>query len=90
MIGELGVEGGFDGGGTALEDVGVDHGGFDVFVSEKFLDGANIVAVLEEVGSKGVAEGVCSDGFLYFRELGGAVNCFLQNAFVEMMAANNA
>ncbi len=31
---------------TAIKDMGVDHGGFDVFVSEEFLDGANVVAVL--------------------------------------------
>ena len=53
----LGVEGGFDGESAALEDVGVDHGGFYVFVSEKFLDGANIVSVLEEVGGEGVPKG---------------------------------
>ena len=41
------VEGGFDGVGSALEDVGVDHGGFDVFVAEEFLDGADVVAVLQ-------------------------------------------
>ncbi len=40
------VEGGADGGGTALEDVGVDHGGHDVLVSEKFLDGADVVSLL--------------------------------------------
>ena len=44
--------------------MGVDHGGFDVFVTEEFLDGADIVAALEEVGSEGVAEGVASDSFL--------------------------
>ena len=38
--------------------MGVDHGGFDVFVTEEFLDGADIVAALEEVGSEGVAEGM--------------------------------
>lgn len=40
------VEGGFDGEAAALENVGVDHGGFYVFVSEEFLHGANVVAVL--------------------------------------------
>ena len=42
----LAVEGGFDGEAAALEDVGVDHGGFYVFVSEEFLYGADVVAVL--------------------------------------------
>ena len=42
----LAVEGGFDGEAAALENVGVDHGGFDIFVSEEFLYGANVVAIL--------------------------------------------
>ena len=41
--------------GAALEDtfaslstgVGVDHGGFYVFVAEQLLDGADVVAVLQ-------------------------------------------
>ena len=43
--------------------MGVDHGGFDDFVSEEFLYGADVVAVLEEVGGKTVSEGVGGDGF---------------------------
>ena len=44
---------------STLEDVGVDHGGFDILVAEEFLHGADtcpepqvlgVVAVLEEVG----------------------------------------
>ena len=35
-----------DSASTAIKDMDVDHGGFDVFVSEEFLDGANVVAVL--------------------------------------------
>jgi hypothetical protein len=31
---------------------------FDVFVAEQLLDGANVVAVFEQVGGEGVAE-VC-------------------------------
>ena len=41
------VEGAFDDGATLVEDVGVDHGGCDVFVAEEFLDGADVVAVFE-------------------------------------------
>ena len=32
-----------------MDDVGVDHGGAHIFVSEQFLDGANIVAFLEKM-----------------------------------------
>ena len=41
-----------------LENVGIDHGGFDVFVSEEFLNGTNVIAILEKMGREGVAEGV--------------------------------
>src|SRR5690606_17375276 len=34
---------------AAVEDVGVDLGGGDVLVAEQFLDGAQVVAVLEQV-----------------------------------------
>ena len=62
------------------------HGGFDVFVSEEFLYGADVVAVLEEVGGEGVAEGVGGYRFVYFGKFGGSPNCFLQYARVGVMA----
>ena len=39
-------------------DVGVDLGGDEVGVAEEFLDGAEVGAVVEEVGGEGVAQGV--------------------------------
>jgi hypothetical protein len=44
--------------GAAVEDVGVDHGGSHAVVAEEFLDGADIVAGLEEVRRKAVTQGV--------------------------------
>ena len=44
-----------------VEDVGVDHGGGDVAVAEELLDGADVVAVGEQVGSERVAERVAGD-----------------------------
>ena len=38
--------------------MGVDHRGFDVCVAEQFLNGSNIVAVLEHMRGKRVMEGV--------------------------------
>ena len=46
ISGGLGVEGRFDSQTAALQYVGVDHGGFDVFVPEEFLYGADVVACL--------------------------------------------
>ena len=39
-------------------DMGVDLGGGDIGVAEHFLDGAEVGAVLEEVGCEGVTQGV--------------------------------
>ena len=66
--------------------MGVDHGGFDVFVTEEFLDGADIVAALEEVGCEGMAEGVAADAFGNGCRSYGLFKCFLESAFVEMVA----
>jgi hypothetical protein len=49
---------------AAFQDVGVDHGGADVFMPEEFLDGADIIAGLEQMGCKGVAQGVAGDALL--------------------------
>ena len=58
--------------------MGIDHGGLDIFVTEKFLDGADIVAVLEEVGGEGVAKGVRGNGFVNFGESGSLFDGFLK------------
>jgi hypothetical protein len=49
-----------------VEDMGVNHGGFDIFMTEQFLDGADVVAVLEQVGGKTMAESVTTHGFVNF------------------------
>jgi hypothetical protein len=38
-----------DTGGTPVEDVGVDHRGAHVPMAEQFLDGPDVVALLQEV-----------------------------------------
>ena len=48
----------FDAGGATVENVGVDLRGADVTVSQELLDGADIVACLEQVRREGVAKGV--------------------------------
>ena len=94
------VERASDGEAAALEDMGVDHGGFDIFVAEQFLNGADVVAVLEQMGGKRVAEGMTTDGFIGdTSQSGGSVNCFslapparagVQAAFIDVVAALGA
>ena len=44
-------------------EVGVDFGGSKVFVSEQLLDNAQVGAILQQMGGKGVAECVRRDIF---------------------------
>ncbi len=74
-------------GSAALEDVGVDHGGAHIFVTEEFLDGADVVAVLKKVGSEGMAEGVAGDAFGQAGLLGGLADGALQAGGVYVVAA---
>jgi hypothetical protein len=50
--GSLQIQGRAHGQAAALEHVGVDHGRLDVFVAQQFLDGADVVAVFEQVGGE--------------------------------------
>ena len=43
-----------------VEDVRVDHRGSHVLVTQELLDRPDIIAVLDQVGSKGVSEGVAA------------------------------
>jgi Phage integrase, N-terminal SAM-like domain len=80
------VGGAQDAGRAAVEDVGVDHGGGDVAVAEKFLDGSDVGAVFQQVGGEGVAEGVAGgalgDALTAYRLLHRA----LQHGFVQVVA----
>ncbi len=35
-----------------MQDMGVDHGRFDVLVTEELLEGPDIVAIVKQVGPK--------------------------------------
>ena len=50
------IKRGANGPSTALQDVSIDHGGFDIFVSKQFLHRANIIAVLEQLGREGMPD----------------------------------
>jgi hypothetical protein len=94
----LSVQRGTDRQAAALEDtfaslstgVGVDHGGFHVFMPEKLLDSADVVVVLQQVRGEAVAEGVAGDAFGQARRFGGLANRLLQAAFIGVMTPNGA
>ena len=75
-----------DGFGAFVKNMGVDHGGFDIFVAEQFLNSADVVTCFKQMGGKGVPKGVRRDALIYFGETGGIFDGFLQVGFVEMVA----
>ena len=84
------VEGAADAGGAAVEDVGVDHGGRDILVAQELLDGADVVAVLEQVGGEAVAKRVWGDGLGDVGSSGGLAHGPLDQGLVDMVATGLA
>lgn len=73
--------------GTAVEDVGVNHGGADVAVAEELLDRADVVAGLEQVRGEAVAESVAGGSFCEARGLHRVAERALEDRLVEVVAA---
>lgn len=85
----LGVEGAFDRESAALEDMGIDHGGFDILVTQQFLDGANVVSTLQQVCRKRVTECMRGHMFVNLCMMCGGADGFLDDSFVNVMPAVN-
>ncbi len=81
------VEGAEDTFASAVQDVSVDHRGADVVVAKQLLDGADVVAVFQEVGGEGVAEGVAGGPLGDTGFLDGVADGALHDRFVMMVAA---
>ena len=83
------VKGAFYRQSPALQDVGVDHGGFDILMSEQFLDGANVVSTLQEVRSKRVTECMRGHMLVNLCMMSGFADSFLDDSFMNVMPAAN-
>jgi hypothetical protein len=62
--------------------MGVDHGCFDILVSQQFLHGANIIAILQKMRGETVAKSVASHSFLNPCQLHRIPDCPLDACFV--------
>ena len=83
VVGVVGEDGFLPGGGF---DVGVDFGREDALVAEHFLDDAEVGAVFDHVGGKGMAEGVGRDFLVDAGEDGLALD-HVENRSAREMAA---
>src|SRR4030095_5069421 len=81
------VSGASDPSGTPIEDVGVDHRGADVPVTQQLLDGTNVVAFLQEVRGKRVPEGMARGGLGNPRAPDRVLDRPLEDRLVQVVAA---
>jgi len=72
----------------AFDDVEVDHGGGDVGMAEKILDGSDVGAILEEARSKGMPEGVTGGALGDISFADGVFELSLHGGFVDVMAGD--
>ena len=83
------ISGAADGRGAALEGVCVDHRRADISVSEKLLDGPNVVAVFEEVGREGMAKRVARGPLRDASRGHGPFHRALEHGFVEVVTTKS-
>lgn len=73
-----------------VQDVGVNHRGGNVFVSEQFLHGANIGPAFEQVSGEAVPKSMTTGSFGQARGANGVLDGVLQVLFADMVATNFA
>ena len=49
-----------------FDDMGVNHGSFNIFVAKEFLNSSDVIAILQKMGSKTMAESVTVTWFSNF------------------------
>lgn len=65
--------------------MGINHCGFNILVTEKFLNGADIIACFKQVSGKAMAEGMWANIFMNSCFDDRLANGFLQNTLVPVM-----
>ena len=84
------VRGTADGEGSAVEDMGVDHRGADVVVTEELLHGADVVAVFEEMRGERMPQRVAGGPLVNASLTHGVFHCPLDRAFVNVVVVEPA
>ena len=77
-------------GAGAFHDVEVNHGGGDVSMAEKVLNGPDVDAAFEEVGCEAVAKGVAGGGFVKAGLARGLLELALHRSIMKMVSGNPA
>jgi hypothetical protein len=69
--------------------MGVNHGGLHIFVPEEFLDGPDIIALLEELSRETVPKGMAADVFVEPHHTPCLAHHLLQSTLTQVMAADD-
>ena len=64
MVGVVPVKGAPDAQTGLIEDMGIDHRGTHILMSQEFLHGADSIAVHPEMGRKAMAQGMATGGLV--------------------------
>ncbi len=80
------IHGATDASGTAVEDVGVDHGCLHILVAEQFLDCADVVTVLKQMCGKGVPKSMTGGPFGQPGVPDRLLDCPLNDRLIHVMA----
>jgi hypothetical protein len=75
---------------TLLQGVGIDHGGGQILVPKRVLNGANIGTTLQQVGGKGMTKGVGADVLRQTSAVDGQLDGLVDDAGVHVMAPGEA
>jgi len=70
---------------TPVQDMGVDHRGFNIFEAQQFLNRSDVVTALKQMGGERMAEGVACGTFGQIGFPHRAVDCLLDDRFVNVM-----
>jgi hypothetical protein len=70
-----------DAASTTLQHMGIHHRCADIFVSEQFLDRADVRAIFQEMGRKTMAERMTTAAFLKAGALESVFDGLLQHTF---------
>ena len=65
----------------------INHGGSDITVTQKLLNGADVVVGLQQMAGKTVAKRMGRCALWYFSCVDGPLDCFLDMGFMEIIAS---
>jgi hypothetical protein len=75
---------------AAIENMGIYHGRAHVAVAEQFLDGPDVVAILQQVSREAVTKGMAACTFGEPACLNGGADRALDDRLVEMISSHGA